>query len=470
MVERTFLLNKALGEGLTAAEMARLDASMEAANRDLADRIDSNTSAVLDALSTQRMGETRASIDARGAAAVDAAARTAQMHAGVTASNAQRDAIIQARKLNADNATNAAIARGMAMMASGNGHASGVDFGSMRFTPVGTFDFSAGIDDALASAQDWLRGRVTAIDAAGQNFADEGNYVMAGATAFLKGGTRIASDVFGGTIGMARLFTDDAHMEAFISAVSSPRDTVSHGIEAFADMSPADRLLAITEFVGFGGGELLATAGRATLNVARGSADFAATAGRGLLDSIGTGPLPGSAAAQIGALNPAAVRLRVATALADDSVRARVLSNVAQSRAARLQSRIDVSYVGNFNRAMDFYSSTGWAPSVVLDHVRGINLSLPVEVMHLPPKTTVVQYQYPGSGVGNYFSPPGTPANTLGMPHLARTPVPYVTQSGATVLRSTAADMLDWNGSGVVNPGGGIQYFTYEPHLFDRII
>ncbi|AXQ28043.1 LysM peptidoglycan-binding domain-containing protein [Solimonas sp. K1W22B-7] len=124
------------------------------------------------------------------------------------------------------------------------------------------------LDPLLEAAQEALHRLPGALDDAGAGFAADGNMIMTGVTAAFSGVTRLGVDVFSGGIGIGRLFTNDEHMAAMGHALMNPRETVSYGIEAFAN-APRDRkLLTVAEFIGFGGVDLLATAGRATLNVA----------------------------------------------------------------------------------------------------------------------------------------------------------------------------------------------------------
>ena len=64
--------------------------------------------------------------------------------------------------------------------------------------------------------------------------------------------------------------------------------------------------------------------------------------------------------------------------------------------------------------ATEFYKETGWSPSKIDDHLRGIDFKKPVNVVELSGGTDLIQYQVPGGPTGNYFALPGTPANSLG--------------------------------------------------------
>ncbi|MBR0851106.1 hypothetical protein JQ543_25405 [Bradyrhizobium diazoefficiens] len=118
--------------------------------------------------------------------------------------------------------------------------------------------------------------------------------------------------------------------------------------------------------------------------------------------------------------------------------------------------------------AQSFYEKSGWPQKRIDAHLDGIDFNHPVEVVTLPKGTEVVQYQVPGNPTGNYFAPPGTPAEALGISPEGRVAKTYTTTSDVEVLRSTAADTS-------TNPnvppsaqgaGGGTQFFTADKSAF----
>jgi hypothetical protein len=116
-----------------------------------------------------------------------------------------------------------------------------------------------------------------------------------------------------------------------------------------------------------------------------------------------------------------------------------------------------------------YYKTLGWDDDRIASHMGGIDFSQPVEVVTLPGGSKVVQYQIPGSPVGGYFAPVGTPAEAIGISSVGRKPIIYVTTEDASVLRSTAADT-----SGNLSlpelargTGGGTQYFTNNRNVFE---
>jgi RHS repeat-associated protein len=119
--------------------------------------------------------------------------------------------------------------------------------------------------------------------------------------------------------------------------------------------------------------------------------------------------------------------------------------------------------------AQQFYEDAGWSADRIANHLQSIDFSQPVDVVTIPQGTQVVQYQIPGSAVGNYFAPVGTPANSLGIYTSGRVGSIFTATEDTTVLRSTAADvnntweMPGWN---IQAPGHGTQYFTPTPTSF----
>jgi LysM repeat protein len=110
--------------------------------------------------------------------------------------------------------------------------------------------------------------------------------------------------------------------------------------------------------------------------------------------------------------------------------------------------------------ARSFYESAGWSETRISNHMKGIDFSQPVEVITLHRGTLVDQFQLPGKPVGNYFSPIGTPANVRGMDTTGRVNGLFELRNDVTVLKSTAATITDWAGSGKIYKGGGTQYFA----------
>jgi filamentous hemagglutinin len=149
------------------------------------------------------------------------------------------------------------------------------------------------------------------------------------------------------------------------------------------------------------------------------------------------------------------------------AIRQRVLANIADSQAARAASRFGEH--ANFETAFKFYSEGGWSTDRALSHIGGIDLTRPVTVVELPAGTSVIQYQYPSRPVGNYFAPVGTPAETLGIDPVGRVCGRFTAGSNVPALRSTAATVTDWAGSGQLFGGGGTQFFTHAPGSFVRV-
>jgi len=118
--------------------------------------------------------------------------------------------------------------------------------------------------------------------------------------------------------------------------------------------------------------------------------------------------------------------------------------------------------------ARSFYEQTGWSSDRIDSHLQGIDFSRPVDVVTLPQGADVVQYQIPGNPVGRYFSPIGTPAETIGVDPTGRLANVFTTGQDVTVLRSFAADTTANMALPALarGPKGGVQYFTNDPLLF----
>ena len=150
--------------------------------------------------------------------------------------------------------------------------------------------------------------------------------------------------------------------------------------------------------------------------------------------------------------------------------RARVLANIQESQAARAASKFGQH--ANFETAYGFYKSGGWSADRTLAHIRGIDFTKPVQVTQLPAGTSAVQHWVPGTPVGNYFAPVGTSASQLGINPAGRVPVLFTAGSDITVLRSTAAPILEtWTvpAAPFRAAGGSIQFFTHTPGLFIKV-
>lgn len=141
-----------------------------------------------------------------------------------------------------------------------------------------------------------------------------------------------------------------------------------------------------------------------------------------------------------------------------------------------------LSIVQKRQLARDFYLKQGYAPKRIDSHLAGIDFNKPVEVVTLPKGTRVEQWQAPGSPQGNYYAPPGTPAEQLGIAPSAldrtsgqivdKVSTTYVTNREVEVLKSTAAAVNDtWSIPGQVIPteGKGIQMLSNESAAFDAL-
>ena len=115
--------------------------------------------------------------------------------------------------------------------------------------------------------------------------------------------------------------------------------------------------------------------------------------------------------------------------------------------------------------ARDFYrATTGLNDTRIASHLRGIDFSQPVNIVDNPAGTALTQFNLPGR-VGNYYAPPGTPANTLGIYTSGLVESSHTFGAPTRALQSTAASVIDdWSMSGagwrIQAGGGGAQYFV----------
>jgi RHS repeat-associated protein len=209
-----------------------------------------------------------------------------------------------------------------------------------------------------------------------------------------------------------------------------------------------------------------------------------------------------------GWLGDAGTVSRAAEISSQAAIRARVLSNIAASQAARASSTFDKFAQAEIPAseplmlpappqqlmlpaprqpiallpeaaqslmaarravAQQFYASAGWNSQRIANHLEGIDFTRPVDVITIPKGTQVVEYQIPGAPMGNYFAPIGTSANTLGIYTSGRFARAFTATEDTTVLRSTAASARNtWEVPGwtIDTPGEGIQYFAPNPSDF----
>jgi len=103
--------------------------------------------------------------------------------------------------------------------------------------------------------------------------------------------------------------------------------------------------------------------------------------------------------------------------------------------------------VGRMKKAQDFYSQIGWDDQRIKEHLRGIDFSMPAEVVNLEPGDQVKQWVKPGSGPGSYFDADSSPEE-LGLYLVTTQPRElhtFTVNKKTPVLKSTAAPIdVDW--------------------------
>lgn len=142
-----------------------------------------------------------------------------------------------------------------------------------------------------------------------------------------------------------------------------------------------------------------------------------------------------------------------------------VKQNIAASRAARQSSNFE--QLSRYEMAYNYYSSAGFSAKRALGHLDGIDFTRPVSVVELTPEKIYAQHVL-GGKVGNYFTAPGTPAETIGINPAGRVTMEFTPNRPVSALQSTAADIIDtWTVPNASYPtkGGGLQLYVPEKNL-----
>src|SRR5690554_4067105 len=117
-----------------------------------------------------------------------------------------------------------------------------------------------------------------------------------------------------------------------------------------------------------------------------------------------------------------------------------------------------------FELADQYYESAGYKDYD--SHLRGIDFDKPVEVVSHPKDGKLYQYSYLDRTtgqprVGSYFyESPDVDASKLGFDVDGRRMIEITNGKTDNFLRSTAANIEDWNGSGRIFQGGETQWFN----------
>ena len=117
-----------------------------------------------------------------------------------------------------------------------------------------------------------------------------------------------------------------------------------------------------------------------------------------------------------------------------------------------------------FDLADEYYENAGYKDYD--SHLRGINFDEPVGVINIPKSVKLYQYSYLDRvtgqpKIGSYFySDTAFDVNKLGFEVNNRKMIELEINQPDTFLKSKAADIEDWNGSGDVFSGGETQLFN----------
>lgn len=99
-------------------------------------------------------------------------------------------------------------------------------------------------------------------------------------------------------------------------------------------------------------------------------------------------------------------------------------------------------------------------------HLRGIDFDHPVDVLEIKKGEKIYQYSYLDRITGEpkvgsyYYSDKPVDVNKLGFDVGSRKMIEVELDEGAGFLRSRAANIEDWNGSGAIYKGGETQLFN----------
>jgi hypothetical protein len=137
----------------------------------------------------------------------------------------------------------------------------------------------------------------------------------------------------------------------------------------------------------------------------------------------------------------------------------RVKANLEESAKARSSSSFE--QLVRHENAYNFYTQhAGYSADRAMSHLSGIDFTQPVSIVEVQPGTKFIQH-VGARGVGNYFAPPGTPAEMLGINPAGRTPMLFEASEPEIALRSTASKVVDtWTeATPFQSEGGGTQFF-----------
>ena len=124
-----------------------------------------------------------------------------------------------------------------------------------------------------------------------------------------------------------------------------------------------------------------------------------------------------------------------------------------------------------FNRADDFYREAGYENYD--SHLRGIDFDQPVEVVDIERGTNLYQYSYISETTGEpktgsyFYDNPEINPNNLGFDIKDRQMIRVELDQSSQFLRSTSANIEDWEGSGNIFSGGETQLFNPNTQLIN---
>ena len=153
---------------------------------------------------------------------------------------------------------------------------------------------------------------------------------------------------------------------------------------------------------------------------------------------------------------------RQETADVGEVVAAPLLTNPKDIRAA--SGTWSAEKKARFDTADRYYSDAGYADYD--SHLRGIDFDKPVDVAEVGKGEKLYQYSYPDRVTGEpkvgsyYYDNPGVDVNKLGFDVAGRNMIEVPLNEPTSLLRSTAANIEDWNGSGKIFAGGETQLFN----------
>jgi hypothetical protein len=146
----------------------------------------------------------------------------------------------------------------------------------------------------------------------------------------------------------------------------------------------------------------------------------------------------------------------------NDVVGSRMITNPPDIRAASRAWSVEKK--ARFDAADQYYKNAGYKDYD--SHLRGIDFDNSVEIVDVGKGEKLCQYSYPDRITGEpkigsyYYERPDVNVEKLGFDVAGRNMITVTLDQPASLLKSTAANIEDWSGSGAIFAGGDTQLFN----------